>query len=66
MDRNQLMERVRERAFAARMSLFTLCSEAEVSGTVITRWVQGKYTPSLPTIAKLEKRLDAIEAGGVK
>ncbi len=61
------MERVRERTFAARMSLYTLAKEAKVPATSITRWVRGENTPSLSTIGKLEKRLDAIELskGGI-
>lgn len=62
MDRNELMEAVRQRTFAARMSLYALAEQSKVSGTSITRWVQGRYTPSLRTIGKLEKRLDEIEA----
>jgi len=57
-ERNQLMEQVRKRTFAARISLYALCKEAGVSGTVITRWIQKKYTPSLATIGKLERCLD--------
>lgn len=60
-ERNLLMEQVRVRTFAARMSLYALCAEAGVSGTVITRWIKRTYTPSLKTIGKLEKALDRIE-----
>ncbi len=59
--REQLMEQVRKRTFAARMSLYALCKEAGVSGTVITRWIKSANTPSLKTIGKLERQLDIIE-----
>jgi len=66
-ERNQLMEQVRKRTFAARISLYALCKDAGVSGTVITRWIKrnqgGKgYVPSLVTIGKLERSLDAMGA----
>jgi len=63
-ERNQLMEHVRERTLAARISLYALCGEAGVSGNVATRWIKyrrneaGGCVPSFPTIVKLEKRLD--------
>lgn len=62
VDRNQLMLDVRDQALAARISLYTLASEANVSGTSITRWVNtlnGKpgCVPSLATIGKLEGAL---------
>jgi hypothetical protein len=66
-ERNTLMLAVRERAFAARISLYALAAEAKVSGTSITRWIKhlrGDETgnvPSLATIGKLEKALNAME-----
>lgn len=64
-DRNHLMQSVKERAFAARITLYALATEAEVSGTVITRWIaklNGKEgcVPSLKTIGKLERALDRM------
>jgi len=55
------MKQVSERAFAARVGLYQLASAAKVSGTIISRWTTGNYTPSLPTIGKLEKALTQIE-----
>jgi len=66
-ERNTLMLAVRERAFAARISLYALAAEAKVSGTSITRWIKhlrGDETgnvPSLATIGKLEKALLVME-----
>lgn len=67
-ERNTLMLAVRERAFAARISLYALATEAKVSGTSITRWIKhlrGDQTgnvPSLATIGKLEKALKEMES----
>ncbi len=65
VDRNQLMLDVRDQAIAARISLYTLASEAKVSGTVITRWVNklnGKKgcVPSLATIGTFERTLATL------
>jgi predicted transcriptional regulator len=62
MDRNTLMEQVRQRAFACRVSLYHLATQAGVSGTIITRWIKGSNTPSLVTIDKFERTLDRLEA----
>lgn len=67
VDRNKLMLDVRDQAIAARISLYTLASEAGVSGTSITRWINtlnGKpgNVPSLKTIGKLERALSAMGA----
>jgi predicted transcriptional regulator len=56
------MEQVRKRAFDCRISLYQLADKANVSGTVMTRWVRGTGTPSLATIDKFEKKLCEIEA----
>lgn len=66
-DRIQLMQAVKARAFAARCSLYEVATEANVSGTVITRWVRynrgdGGCVPSLKTIGKFETALTRIEA----
>lgn len=60
-ERNELMQAVKARAFAARVSLYAVATAAGVSGTVITRWIKGAYTPSLKTIGRFEKALDQIE-----
>jgi hypothetical protein len=55
------MAEVEQRAFDARISLHTLCRQANVSGTIATRWLQKTGTPLLPTIGKLESQLALIE-----
>jgi len=70
-NRNDLMLAVRERAFAARLPLYTLAERAQVSGTSITRWIKhlngkpGGCVPSLPTIGKLEKAIAQVERANV-
>lgn len=63
-ERKKLMLALRDEALAARVSLYTLATEANVSGTVVTRWVNtlnGKKgcVPSLKTIGRLERALAA-------
>ena len=66
-ERDQLMQAVKARAFAARCSLYEVATEANVSGTVITRWVKyqrkdaGGCVPSLKTIGKFEKAMSRME-----
>lgn len=66
-ERKKLMLALRDGALAARVSLYTLASEANVSGTVVTRWVnmlngKGGCVPSLATIGRLERALVAHQA----
>lgn len=67
-ERIALMHAVKDRAFAARTNLYSVATEANVSGTVITRWVKhvrgdtDTGVPSLATIGKFEKALDRLES----
>lgn len=62
MERKALMEAVAARSLALRMELATVCTRAGLSQTIAQRWNRGEGTPRLPTIAKLERALDEIEA----
>lgn len=55
------MADVEGRAFAARITIHALCKDAGLSGTIATRWNNGRYTPSLATIGKLEQKLTEME-----
>jgi len=61
MDRKTIMQAVERRAFALRVPLSTVCKDAGVSTSIASRWTTGKNTPSLATIASLEKRLTQME-----
>lgn len=62
MDRGELMAAIERRAFDARIGLHKLCGQAGVSGTIATRWRRGEAIPTLPTIGKLEAKLDELGA----
>lgn len=61
MERKKLMKAVADRALAQRVPLSRVCSEAGISTTVAYRWLNEGKPPQLPTIGKLERRLDAME-----
>jgi DNA-binding phage protein len=60
MNRDDLMVALERNAFAARIGLHRICSDAGVSGTVITRWRKRQGVPSIETIGKLETALANI------
>ena len=62
MDRSELMAAVERRAVDARIGLHRLCKQAGVSGTIASRWSKGEAVPTLPTIGKLEAKLDELGA----
>ena len=61
MDRKTLMADVEKRAFAARITLYKLCEDTGLSGTIASRWTRGGGTPSLATIGRLEQKLTEME-----
>ena len=55
------MANVEKRAFAARITLYKLCEDVGLSGTIASRWTAGRGTPSLATIGRLEQKLTEME-----
>lgn len=60
MDKKTLMDAIAKEAFDRRIGLSSLCAQAGVSRTVAYRFERGECMPTLPTIGKLEKALQAI------
>ena len=62
MQRDDLMKRLEQRAFERRIGFSSVFRKAGVSYTVLYRWQRGECVPTLPTIGKLERQLEAMEA----
>lgn len=60
--REQLMADVERRAYEARIELSPLCHQAGLSRTIAYRWKRREAIPSMPTIGKLERKLDELGA----
>ncbi len=61
MDRKTLMQGIAKEAFDRRIGLSALCAQAGVSRTVAYRFERGEYLPTLRTIGKLERALEAAQ-----
>lgn len=64
-DKASAIEAIRQRADRARVPIYRVCEAAQISPANLTRWKGDPTKARWSTIGKLERVLDAIEAGVV-